>query len=76
MDTIQVVWLAIIQGVTEFLAKPFTAKQLCSRITHVIDSPRDFIEAQEFTGPDRRRKMDGYGDVDRRVDTPSQTWSD
>lgn len=39
-------------GVTEFLVKPFTANDLARRIAHVINSPRDFIETQDFwAGP-------------------------
>lgn len=63
------------QGVTEFVAKPFTAAQLVSRITHVIDKPRDFIEAEGFMGPDRRRRQDAEHDKeDRRQFNPQETW--
>lgn len=48
-------------GVTEFLVKPFTAHDLARRIAHVINKPRDFIETQDFFGPDRRRKRDAAG---------------
>jgi PleD family two-component response regulator len=44
------------QGVTEFLVKPFTARDLYSRIEHVIEKPRRFVDASNFFGPDRRRK--------------------
>ncbi len=44
-------------GVTEFLVKPFTAHDLARRLAHVINSPRDFIETQDFFGPDRRRRL-------------------
>jgi two-component system chemotaxis response regulator CheY len=43
-------------GVTEFLVKPFAAEDLAKRIAYVITKPRDFIEYDEFSGPDRRRK--------------------
>lgn len=43
-------------GVTEFLAKPFTASDLLRRIQAVVKSPRQFIIADEFSGPDRRRR--------------------
>jgi CheY-like chemotaxis protein len=62
------------QGVTEFVAKPFTAAQLVSRITHVIDRPRDFIEAQGFMGPDRRRRQDSENKEDRRHFKPRETF--
>jgi two-component system chemotaxis response regulator CheY len=45
-------------GVTEFLVKPFTANDLAKRITYVINKPRDFIETNDFFGPDRRRRKD------------------
>lgn len=45
-------------GVTEFLVKPFTANDIARRVTHVINRPRDFIETQDFFGPDRRRRRD------------------
>ena len=43
-------------GITEFLAKPFTANDLYVRIHQVIEKPRDFVLSDKFTGPDRRRK--------------------
>jgi len=43
-------------GVTEFLVKPFTAKELANRLAYVINKPRDFIETVTFIGPDRRRR--------------------
>ncbi len=43
-------------GVTEFLVKPFTAHDIARRIAHVINKPRDFIDTQDFFGPDRRRR--------------------
>lgn len=58
------------KGVTEFLVKPFTANELARRITYVVDSPRDFVETQEFFGPDRRRRraMDYQGGERRKGD--------
>lgn len=43
-------------GVTEFLSKPFTAKDLYARIQHIIERPRQFVDARDFFGPDRRRR--------------------
>lgn len=45
-------------GVTEFLVKPFTAKDIARRLAHVITHPRVFIETDNFFGPDRRRRKD------------------
>lgn len=56
-------------GVTEFLVKPFTAHDLARRVAHVINKPRDFIETQDFFGPDRRRRREdvtGYNGPHRR----------
>lgn len=42
-------------GATEFLAKPFSADDLASRLEYVRLKPRKFIEFEGYTGPDRRR---------------------
>lgn len=56
-------------GITEFLVKPFTANELSRRIAYVIDNPRDFVETEQFFGPDRRRrKSQDYGDDKRDED--------
>lgn len=44
------------RGVTEFLVKPFRAKDLYTRIEQLIEKPRKFVDAEEFFGPDRRRR--------------------
>lgn len=43
------------RGVTEFLVKPFNARELYRRIAQVIEKPRQFVKADRFFGPDRRR---------------------
>ena len=43
-------------GVTEFLAKPFSAKAIADRILEVIKNPRQFVLAPGYFGPDRRRQ--------------------
>jgi CheY-like chemotaxis protein len=45
-------------GITEFVVKPFTARDLFSRIEHVIERPRQFVDTKMFFGPDRRRRSD------------------
>ena len=47
-------------GVTEFLVKPFSANDLSKRIAYVINKPRDFIDAPDYFGPDRRRRKDPH----------------
>ena len=44
-------------GVTEFLAKPISAKSLYQRILNVVVNPRPFIKTKNFFGPDRRRNV-------------------
>lgn len=63
-------------GVTEFLAKPFTAEALVNRVAYVINKPRDFIDYSAYFGPDRRRrKPDGYkGPMRRKADKVSVGW--
>lgn len=56
-------------GVTEFLVKPFAAKDLANRIGYVINKPRDFIDCETYFGPDRRRKINAkYKGPYRRED--------
>lgn len=45
-------------GVTEFLVKPFNARDLYKRIAQVIERPRQFVRSEDFFGPDRRRKIE------------------
>jgi two-component system chemotaxis response regulator CheY len=45
-------------GVTEFLAKPISAKTLLVRFCSVIDNQRAFVRSTKFVGPDRRRHVD------------------
>ena len=42
-------------GAHEFLRKPYTLKDLFKRVENVLVHPRDWIEAQMYVGPDRRR---------------------
>jgi two-component system, chemotaxis family, chemotaxis protein CheY len=54
-------------GMTEFLAKPITAKRVYSRVCSVIEKQRMFISNEEFFGPDRRRlRKDGFEGKNRR----------
>ncbi len=42
-------------GVTEFLAKPFSAGTVAERLLGLINNPRQFVLAPGYFGPDRRR---------------------
>ena len=59
--------LARDHGVTEFLAKPFTAGIVLKRLEAVIENPRSFVRTGSYFGPDRRRKADTeYSGQNRR----------
>ena len=61
------------QGITEFLVKPFNAKDLYTRIFQIIEKPRQFVETDEFFGPDRRRKRSqDYQGPRRRSEEPAK----
>jgi DNA-binding response OmpR family regulator len=57
-------------GVHEFLRKPFTMKDLLRRLEAVTLRQRDWVEAVEYVGPDRRRFNSGdySGALKRRSD--------
>ncbi|HEX5211526.1 MAG TPA: response regulator [Pseudolabrys sp.] len=54
-------------GITEFLAKPISAKGLYQRIVNVVANPRPFIKTKSYFGPDRRRNVNpNYVGTERR----------
>ena len=56
-------------GVNEILAKPISAANLYKRIVSIYTNPRPFVDADEFTGPDRRRRAGAeYQGEERRED--------
>lgn len=60
-------------GITEFLVKPFNARDLYRRITQIIERPRQFVRSDDFFGPDRRRKAKkAYDGPKRRGDDVDQ----
>src|SRR5204863_1007371 len=44
-------------GITEFLAKPVSAKALYQRVLNVVVNPRPFVKTKTYFGPDRRRNV-------------------
>ncbi|HPH70676.1 MAG TPA: response regulator, partial [Kofleriaceae bacterium] len=57
-------------GITEFVAKPFSAQTISHRMIQIIDNPRAFVESPKFVGPDRRRRgKPPEGVHERRVRT-------
>ena len=54
-------------GVTEFLAKPISAKALYQRILSIVVNPRPFVRTRSYFGPDRRRNTNvNYVGPERR----------
>ncbi len=58
-------------GITEFLAKPVSAKRIYSRIVSVIENHRQFIRYSQYFGPDRRRHGKTFAGVELRKNTPA-----
>jgi two-component system, chemotaxis family, chemotaxis protein CheY len=64
-------------GITEFLVKPFSSRDLFSRVVQIIERPRQFVDAGTFFGPDRRRRLvRDYEGVRRRDDDQAASKSD
>jgi two-component system chemotaxis response regulator CheY len=60
-------------GVTEFLAKPVSAKSVYERLVTCIEAPRAFIKTGGYYGPDRRRHGgEPYEGPERRRKRQSQ----
>jgi len=62
-------------GITEFLVKPFQAKDLYKRLVQVTERPRQFVRTGGFFGPDRRRTRDAnyFGPWRRQGDTTKKS---
>jgi two-component system, chemotaxis family, chemotaxis protein CheY len=61
-------------GITEFLAKPISAKGLYQRVFSVVAHPRPFIKTATYFGPERRRTNNTkYAGPERRRGDAAQT---
>jgi len=54
-------------GITDFMAKPFSAGTVYNHITKVIENPRQFVTTTNYFGPDRRRRKKVKVANERRV---------
>jgi CheY-like chemotaxis protein len=62
-------------GITEFMAKPISAKSLYQRILNVVANPRPFIKTKTYFGPDRRRNVtNSYVGPERRKGGKADTF--
>ena len=70
-------------GINEFLCKPVSPSSLYSRMLAITSEPREFVDIETYTGPDRRetprepdegtvdsQAEDGQGDGDEIIETP------
>ena len=53
-------------GVTEFLVKPVSVRDIAAKLELVIRHPRSFIRTTKYVGPDRRRRLRPHDGADRR----------
>jgi len=53
-------------GVSEYVAKPFTAKSVFLRVREVVERPRPFVQVKGYFGPDRRRRTEALENGDDR----------
>jgi CheY-like chemotaxis protein len=61
-------------GVTEFLAKPISARMVAQRLESVIHHPRPFVRTKMFFGPDRRRPAVEHAGGERRNSRRRASW--
>jgi two-component system chemotaxis response regulator CheY len=54
-------------GITEFLAKPVTARGVYERIVAIIERPRPFVRSKQYFGPDRRRQVKEFKGTEKRT---------
>lgn len=57
-------------GVSDYLVKPFTARQLGLKIETIVERPRPFVVSQNYIGPNRRIRELPFLGVDKRTDEP------
>lgn len=57
-------------GVTEFLAKPISPRDLFRRLATIVDRPRPFVRTKGYFGPDRRRRESPFKGPERRLLIP------
>ncbi|MEQ8506600.1 MAG: response regulator [Rhodospirillales bacterium] len=53
-------------GVHEFLAKPISTRTVYLRLSNIIETPRSFIQTDDFYGPDRRRRQMRFPGLEKR----------
>ncbi len=54
-------------GATEYMVMPFSVTSLYRRLTAIIENPRQFVQQNDYFGPDRRRTITDFLGDDQRV---------
>lgn len=54
-------------GVSEVLAKPFSVNTVAEKVLQIIGSSRQFVQTDNYFGPDRRRQNLTFGEDERRL---------
>lgn len=54
-------------GVSEVLAKPFSVNTVAEKVLQIIGSTRQFVQTDDYFGPDRRRQVLPFGVEERRL---------
>jgi two-component system chemotaxis response regulator CheY len=57
-------------GVTDIMTYPISPKTIFTKLGAALATPRPFIAAPNFFGPDRRAPRENFGGRDRRVREP------
>ncbi len=53
-------------GVTEIVAKPMSPHQVMAKLDSALFKKREFVETENYVGPDRRRRSIPYSGEERR----------
>jgi response regulator of citrate/malate metabolism len=54
-------------GVTDYIAKPYTANDVYKHLASVVKNHRHFVDSPNFFGPDRRRRVKEWNERERRA---------
>ncbi len=74
LTDMKTIFMARDYGVNEIISKPFSPDQVLLKLDNAINNKREFIDMDEFIGPNRRRHKvnmtDWTGEKDRRSAKP------
>ena len=80
MTDIDTIIMARDAGVTEIIGKPFSPDQVYQKMHNALFNRRDFIDVDEYIGPNRRRRKmnmpEWIGEKDRRDDLANKSNND